>query len=164
MVDISGYEGLYAVTSCGKIWSYVSNKFLRPCYDKNGYILVTLHKDKRLKTFKVHRLVAQAYISNPNNLPQINHKDENIRNNCVNNLEWCTSKYNCNYGSRNSRIAEKESREVHQYSKDGKLIAIYKNTKIASEKAGIGRANIISVCSNDNRHTAGGYVFKYGKE
>ena len=163
MVDIEGYEGLYAVTSCGKIWSYASNKFLKPCYDKNGYILTNLHKDKRLKTFKVHRLVAKAYISNPDNLPQINYKDENIRNNCVNNLEWCTAKYNCNYGTRNLRRAESQSKEVSQYSKDGKLIATYKNTKIASENTGIGRFNIIGVCNN-NRKTAGGYVWKYRKE
>ena len=81
MRDVKGYEGLYAVTSCGKVWSYVSNKFLRPCYDKNGYILANLYKDKRLKTFKVHRLVAKAYIPNPDNLPQINHKDEVTSNN-----------------------------------------------------------------------------------
>ena len=111
----------------------------------------------------MHRLVAKAYISNPDNLPQINHKDENIRNNCVNNLEWCTAKYNCNYGTRNSRRAESQSKEVSQYSKDGKLIATYKSTKIASENTGIGRFNIINVCNN-NHKTAGGYVWKYGKE
>ena len=163
MVDIEGYEGLYAVTSCGKVWSYVSNKFLRPCYDKNGYILANLYKDKRLKTFKVHRLVAKAYIPNPDNLPQINHKDENIRNNCVNNLESCTAKSNCNYGTRNLRRAESQSKEVCQYDKDGNLIAKYKNTKIASENTGVGRLNIIGVCNN-NHKTAGGYIWKYGKE
>lgn len=105
MKDIEGYEGLYAITSCGKVWSYKSKKFLKARYDKDGYISVALRKDGKTKYFFVHRLVAMAYIPNPNNLPEVNHKNEIKSDNNINNLEWCTRKYNANYGTIKERLA-----------------------------------------------------------
>lgn len=110
MKDVVGYEGLYAVTSCGKVWSYKQKKFLTPVM-MYGYPRVGLWKDGKVKREFVHRLVAMAYIPNPENLPQVNHKDENRANCCLQNLEWCDAKYNANYGSRNSRIAEKNTKK-----------------------------------------------------
>ena len=103
MRDIIGYEGLYAITSCGRVWSYKRNKFLAP-REKDGYLNVHLYKDGISKEFLVHRLVGLAYIDNPNNLPEINHKSEVKTENFVNNLEWCSSKYNNTYGTRIQRM------------------------------------------------------------
>jgi hypothetical protein len=77
MREIPNYEGLYAVTSCGKVWSYRSKRFLTPRKSKKGYLTVLLCNKGNMREFKIHRLVADAYIPNPDNLPQVNHKDEN---------------------------------------------------------------------------------------
>ncbi len=100
--DIPGYEGLYQVSSCGNVRSMNYRglgkvKVLKTAEDKRGYTHVNLFKDKIPKTCQVHRLVAIAFIPNPNNLPQINHKDCNPRNNHIENLEWCDAKYNSQY-------------------------------------------------------------------
>lgn len=113
MKDIKGYEGLYAITSCGKVWSYISNKFLKQKIDKDGYCTVNLYKDKKRKTKKIHRLVAEAYLENPNNLPEVNHKDEIKTNNSIQNLEWCSTKYNRQYGTRIQRATEKTRKKLY---------------------------------------------------
>ena len=109
---IEGYEGLYEVSSYGRVRSldrYDSNnhfrkgKVLSPVKNKDGYLQVNLCCNGKYKMFLVHRLAAQAFIPNPDNLPEINHKDENPGNNNVDNLEWCTRKYNINYGSRKDK-------------------------------------------------------------
>lgn len=100
MKDIPGYEGIYAVTSCGRVWSYKRGKFLEPGINTKGYEFVTLYAGTPWQIL-VHRLVAMTYIPNPDNLPVVNHKDENPRNNCVNNLEWCSQRYNVNYSLPN---------------------------------------------------------------
>ena len=106
--DIKGYEGLYQISNKGRVKSlYNKGKILTPGKDKDGYSIVSLYKNKIKKTNKVHRLVAQAFLSNPDNLPQVNHKDENKLNNCVENLEWCSVEYNINYGTRNERTRKK---------------------------------------------------------
>lgn len=112
MVDISGYEGLYAITSCGKVWSYRSNKFLKPVRKRKGYLSVHLCDEAgNIKTCFIHRLVANAYLPNPNCFPQVNHKDENKSNNCLNNLEWCSAQYNNDY-SKSKQIKCVETGEV----------------------------------------------------
>lgn len=110
--DIEGYEGLYQVSNLGRVRSVdriggrgrrFNGRILKPKVKTGGYLLVNFSKEGKRKMFSVHRLVAQAFIPNPEGLPQINHKDENPSNNRVENLEWCDGKYNCNYGIRNER-------------------------------------------------------------
>ena len=94
MIDIKGYEGRYAVTEDGRVWSHISQRFLKPNTNTKGYYYVNLFSNGKGRSFVVHRLVANAYIENPLSLPQINHKDCDKLNNCVNNLEWCDNSAN----------------------------------------------------------------------
>lgn len=94
MKDVVGYEGLYGITSCGKVWSYRRNRFLDLHSNCKGYLQVGLTKDGKRRMLKVHRLVAEAYIPNPNNYKTVDHIDSNRRNNCVNNLQWMTQRDN----------------------------------------------------------------------
>lgn len=105
MKDIENYEGLYAITEDGKLWSYRRKKFLRIQDNGIGYKICTLYKNGKATMYYIHRIVAQAFIPNPNNWPQINHKDENPANNRVENLEWCTQEYNNNYGSHREKLS-----------------------------------------------------------
>lgn len=88
MKDIKGYEGIYAITSCGKVWSYRSKKFLKPRKDKDGYLRINLKLNGSEKTVCIHRLVAETYIPNPDNLPTVDHIDFDRTNNSINNLRW----------------------------------------------------------------------------
>ena len=107
--DVKDYEGLYRVNTQGEIYSFLSNKILKPFWrgsrSDNKYLVVDLHKNKTGKTISVHRIVAEAFIPNPDNLPCVNHKDGNKFNNCVDNLEWCTYSENnyhaCRTGLKN---------------------------------------------------------------
>lgn len=107
--DIPGYEGLYAVTNTGKVWSYGNNnsnygaRWIKAKPINVGYLYVGLYKDGRCKNFRVHRLVATAFIPNPGNKPFVNHKDFNVQNNCVENLEWCTPAENSAYSKERGR-------------------------------------------------------------
>ena len=152
MRDIKGYEELYAVTSCGRVWSYKRKRFLKPAKNKNGYLKVNLYKNGKMKTCRIHRLVAETYIPNPDNLPQVNHCDENKENNCINNLEWCDSKYNINYGTRTERTSKKvrciETKEV------------YPSLSIAAKENKISIGNLSSCC-NGRYKTTGGKHFMF---
>lgn len=105
--DIEGYEGLYQISNLGRVKSLKTNKILKYCISKTGYAYSSLTKNKIIKQKSVHRLVAKAFISNPDNLEEINHKDENKLNNNVNNLEWCSHKYNMNYGTSRDKLKRK---------------------------------------------------------
>lgn len=96
----------YKVNEKGEVYSIKTNKILKQ-YKKKNYLGVCLYKDNKRKFRLVHRLVANAFIDNPYNLPQINHKDENTMNNNVSNLEWCTAKYNSNYGTHKDKIRKR---------------------------------------------------------
>ena len=118
--DIEGYEGRYQVSNFGNVKSLNykhtgEEKIMQSCKDKIGYLHIKLFMNGKPKMYKVHRLVAQAFIPNSNNYPQVNHKDENKINNNVNNLEWCTAKYNSNFGTRKERL-----RKNHKYNKGEK--------------------------------------------
>lgn len=106
MKDIAGYEGLYAITPYGEVWSYKRKRFLKPSTNTGGYFQVLLYKDGKRYCRFVHRLTAEAYLDNPENLPQVNHKDEVKTHNWISNLEWANAKYNNNFGTRNDRIAK----------------------------------------------------------
>ena len=122
--DIPNFEGYYQASNLGRIRSVtrkakvkilhndfrtIKGQLISPAITKDGYLKVSLSKNHKRYYFKVHRLIAQTFIPNPHNYPVINHKDENKQNNCVNNLEWCSIKYNCNYGSRNQKISKSNS-------------------------------------------------------
>lgn len=94
--DIQGYEN-YQITDDGRVWSKITNKWLKATDNGWGYLKVNLYKNGKMKCCRVHRLVANAFLPNPENLPQINHKDEDKTNNNVSNLEWCDRAYNINY-------------------------------------------------------------------
>ena len=104
--EIPGYEGLYEVSNKGNVRNVRRNKLLRLSKTNNRYIRVSLCKNGIKTGLTVHRLVAEAFIENPDNLPEVNHKDEDKTNNRVENLEWCDHKYNMNYGTRNIRAKE----------------------------------------------------------
>ena len=112
MKYIPGYEGLYAATEDGRIFSCKTNKFLKTRKDRYGYLVIDLYKGGARKTCKVHRLIALTYLENPLNLPVVNHRDEDKTNNNVSNLEFCDAKYNANYGTRNERIAKSRSKKI----------------------------------------------------
>ena len=134
--NIEGYEGKYQVSNLGRVKSMIGQeKVLHPKKHRNGHLQIGLHKDKKRKTMYIHRLVAQAFITNPDNLPCVNHKDENPNNNNVDNLEWCTQKYNCNYGTRVDRIMEtkkQQYKKIYKYSFNEYSIKIIvtKNNKL----------------------------------
>lgn len=156
--DINGYEGLYQVSNFGNIKSR-NKKLLKPALNKSGYYMVNLFKHNIGKSHYIHRLVAEAFISNPSNLPYVNHKDENKLNNSADNLEWCSFNYNCNYGTRNQRLAEKHNVAVAQYDTKGNLLNVFKSQSAAAEAVGGNQQNISSCCRGKQK-THRGFVFK----
>ncbi len=119
--DIKGYESVYQVNNYGQVRSldrydslgrFKPGVILSESDNGNGYKKVQLYKNGSHKIFYIHRLVAEAFIANPDNLPQVNHKDEDKSNNCVDNLEWCTNEYNSNYGNHNLKLSEAHKNKV----------------------------------------------------
>ena len=158
MKDIKGYEGLYAITSCGRVWSYRRKKFLSPSKDKGGYLQVVLHNNGEIKRFVIHRLVAEAYISNPDNLPEVNHKDEIKNHNWINNLEWVSHKENVVYGTRIERAAAACRKPVYCVE----LNKVFESGKQAAEELKINAGSISCCCKGRYGYkTAGGYHWKY---
>lgn len=166
--DIKGYEGHYQVSNLGRVRSlggttWKSEKLMST--ERKNYERVGLYKDKRTKQLLVHRLVAEAFIPNPDNLPEINHKDENKLNNCVENLEWCTRHYNLNYGTRNKRIGK-----VHINRKDQskpvlcvELNRVFPSTHEAGRFLGKEhiQVDIIKCCMGKKYKTVCGYHWQY---
>lgn len=149
--NIVGYEDLYEVSDTGLVRNKVSGKILKPGKDGKGYLRVRLYKDGEWKMYRIHRLVAEAFIPNPLNLPQVNHIDQNKSNNNVDNLEWCTSQYNIDYSL---------SKPVCQYSLDGRLLNTYKSASEASRKTGINQGDISRCCRGKYRQ-AGNFIWKF---
>lgn len=172
--DIEGYEDFYQISSIGRIRSkdrylktcgnglrYAKGKIIKPVVCTNGYCEVHLRKDKKREVRLLHRVVAKAFIPNPDSLPEVNHKDENIKNNSVENLEWCTSKYNANYGNRNKKMVENMKKvSINQYDKDGNFIKTWDSIIVACRELGADASSIIRVCKGKQK-TAVGYIWKY---
>ena len=165
--EIIGYENLYKINNYGEIKNNLGET-IKPYINHNGYKKVGLTKNKKQKQHFVHRLVAETFITekskfksmldekeiNLNDL-KINHKDENKQNNCVNNLEWCTSKYNNNYGKRNKPIYQKDL--------NGKIIKKWDNLTKASNELNIS-ISCISECLNYKKKMAGNYIWRWVEE
>ena len=169
IVPIKGYDG-YSVTSDGNVIGK-SGKILKPINAGNGYFRVDLYTNKKHHLVFIHRLVAEAFLPNPNHYPIVNHKDENPSNNNVNNLEWCTIAYNNAYGTRGKRVSVAEinrkdcSKAVVQFSLNGTYIATYPSTKEAWRQTGVYRSHIGACCNHyKNQYTACGYRWAWESE
>lgn len=176
---IDGYDGLYEVSNLGRVRStYGRGKMLKPMLSNTGYERVDLFKDKKRKQFSVHRLVAKAFIENPEGKPFVNHKDESRTNNRADNLEWVTHKENCNYGTaimrrvlhtdysaikRNTANQIKAcSKPIAQFLKDGTFIRNWNSASECSRETGISISGIRMVV-NGERNSIYGFVFREGE-
>ena len=158
--DIQGYEGLYQVSNLGRVKSlYKGGTILKGSVNNRGYHIVMLYKGGKYKHFLIHRLVAQAFISNPQKLPQVNHKDEDKSNNSVSNLEWCTNIYNNLYHDKAKRVGVKEGKPVAQYTLSGKLVRVWKSSHEA-ERIGY-HARHIGECCSGKIQTHQGYMWRF---
>lgn len=158
MKDIKGYEGLYAVTSCGKVWSYRSKKFIKSRL-RGNYFIVDLHKDNKRETCSLHRLVAETYVENPNNYPQVLHIDENASHNWINNLKWGIQKENNNAILHKERMALSKGKRVRCIETN----IIYIGISEAARQTGISRSGI-SNCCNGKQKTSGNFHWEFVKE
>lgn len=165
--DVKGYEGLYQVSNLGRIWNVKTQRILKPIDTGRGYFRVHLTtKNGKRKQELIHRLAAIAFIPNPSGLPQVNHKDENPANNCIDNLEWCSQKYNNNYGTRKEKCAAtlKQTmsyKDVAQIDMNtNEVIAIFPSQREASRQTKIPQGNIGKVLRKE-RKMAGGYYWRY---
>lgn len=160
--QIKGYEGVYEVSNLGRVASIRGGKrkILKPS-KPTGYFQVVLSKNNSKRTYRVHRLVAEAFIPNPENLPVINHIDEVKTNNFVENLEWCTVKYNTNYGTGLSRSVDGRSKEVVAYDQSGNIIHRFKSIKEAGRN-GFSSGHISSCCRG-RRKSHRGLHWKYAE-
>lgn len=173
--DIQGYEGLYKVSSLGRVKSsdrvvtckggikrLYKGKILSIIMNKSGYFTVFLYKDNSAKQRYTHQLVAQAFIPNPNNLLEVNHIDEDKSNNRVSNLEWCTREYNCNYGTRNERKAKAQGKPVIMYDMNGNKLKEFDSMHDAERFLDKPHAHSnISMCCSGRYKSAYGYKWKY---
>ena len=155
--DIKGYEGLYWVSNLGRIKS--KQKILKPI--KGEYLKVGLSKEGIQKTVTVHRLVASAFILNPNNYNYVNHIDENKYNNISSNLEWCTNKYNVNYGKRNEKVSKNQRKyRIIQKDKAGKIIKVWDSIWDLTHSTNYRKDNISCCCRGKYKY-AYGYKWEY---
>ena len=164
--DIVGYEGLYQVSNLGRIKA-LERKYKHRTYpsiilklreDTHGYLQTFLYKKNIRKTYLVHRLVAVAFIKNPNHYDEVNHIDEDKTNNKLSNLEWCNRNYNVNYGNRTLKTAKK----IEQYDLNNNFIKAWNSIAEASRKLKVASSGISACCIGINK-TCGGYIWKYGR-
>ena len=156
--DIKGYKGLYKISNTGKVKSVTTDRIKKLQINNSGYLYTVLWKNGEQRIKLIHRLVAESFIENSDNLPMVNHKDENKKNNNVDNLEWCTHKYNCNYGNRNKRVATKLGIPVLA-QKDNSYM-YFNSIREASRYLKTDASHIIGCCKG-KRKTSGGYKWKY---
>ncbi len=160
----------YIIFSSGEIFSLLTYKFLKLIPDGQGYLRLRLkNKTGKFVDVLVHRLIAELFVPNPLNLPEVNHKDENRQNPSASNLEWCTHVYNINYGNHTSKSCETRRNmdydwktPILQFDKDGNFIKRWHSQKEAS-RAGYNQGNI-GECARGNRKTAHGFVWVYESE
>ena len=179
MREIKGYEGHYAITSDGRVWSHKTQKFRSLRTTKKGYLTVGLNKPgEKGRTIFVHRLVANAFIPNPENKPQINHINENKADNRVENLEWCTAYENIHHGGRLHRMMETNRQKNNASLKDdefmlcGKVVRpvrcvetgeVFRDAAAAARALGLHRCHINNCCRG-RRNEHGGLHWEYAVE
>lgn len=154
---IKGFEE-YEVSSLGTVKNARTGKIIKSRTTKTGYKLVDLHKNCHVSTKYIHRLVDEAFIQNQNNLPQVNHKDENKENNCVENLEWCTASYNLSYNDRAKKVGlhHRENSPTNKKIRCIETGEVFISISEASRKTNINRVAISSAIRGIQKH-AGGY-------
>lgn len=153
--DVKGYEGLYQVSNLGAAYGIKRQRFLNTVYDRNGYSRVKLTKNGIGKLLSIHRLVAQAFVSNPENKAEVNHIDEDKTNNIVSNLEWCTRKENVNHGTRTERMIKTMSKKI--VCSNGKE---YNSIKEACQELNCHSSGVVNVLKGKQKSTKG-HTFKY---
>lgn len=181
--DIAGYEGLYQVSNYGRIKSlkrkvYAGRGRMRWQYGKilsenktngNGYKIVSLNKEGKSKNKYIHRLVAETFLKNPNNYKYINHKDQNILNNNVENLEFCTAQYNCTYNNAHIKRGLKfrnnllNSKKIYQLDEENNIIKEYPSSAEAGRQLGVTGSSISACLRGLQKHSAG-YKWKYADD
>jgi hypothetical protein len=149
----------YEASNLGRVRNPRTGKLLNPSKDKYGYLYVSLYKDGIRTTGKIHRMVAEAFIPNPQGLPIVNHKDENKENNRVDNLEWCDDKYSINYGTRTEKAAVARYKTVYQYTLDGQLVRMWTSPTECGMNGYIPCA--IYMCCNGQRNKHKGFRWSY---
>jgi hypothetical protein len=166
--NIEGFEGLYQVSNMGRVRSLDredaqgrgwKGRMLSSKLRKNGYREVIICRDGKRKYMLVHRLVAEAFLSNQDNLPQVNHKDEDKGNNRVENLEWCDSKYNNNYGNHIKRVAEAREKPIYVVTNSGHRY-YFSGVSKAARLLGLHYQNI-TACLHGRQKTCHGYTFEW---
>ena len=158
---VVGYEGLYEVSNIGRVRSINYHKsgkakVMSPSFNTWGYLIVDLRKNNKRHSYAVHRLVAFAFIPNPDNFPEINHKNEIKTDNNVENLEWCTRKYNINYGT----AIKRRSKPIVQLDNNGNVVGKWESGLSASRYYKICKSNIYN-CLHGKQKTSKGFVWKY---
>lgn len=175
------YEGLYKVSNWGRILSLNykntgKSKLMNPSENTDGYFRVNLWKNGEYKTCYVHRLIAETFLENPENLPEVNHKDEDKTNNFVflnedgsvekekSNLEWKNHRDNCNHGTRNERVSKtltngKLSKKVLQFTLDGEFVREWESTNECGRNGF--NQGAVSACCNGKQKTHKGFRFMY---
>lgn len=170
---------MYEVSNCGRVRSKkikrsrtlarkpeIKYRILKPHIDKRGYCSVIIQNNYYILKVSVHRLVAKAFLDNPNNLPSVNHINEDKLDNSVSNLEWCTNEYNSNYGTRNERIGKtakhnmKQCKITDQYDLNGNFIKRWNSLEQIYRELNYGKSNISRCCSGKAK-TAYGYLWKH---
>lgn len=183
--DIIGYEDSYQVSNLGRVKSKERidavghpwhSRILKPCPQKSGYLNVDLSRNHSKKKLRVHRLVALAFIPNPNDLPEVNHLNEDKTDNRVCNLEWCSTQDNLKYGTRGLRqsltqsksastvsrlrgLATEQRKSVDQYTLDGRFVRKWESMSAAKE-AGFTPGGVSACCYGQIKYHHG-YVFRF---
>lgn len=160
--EINLYGANYFIYDNGLLQNVKTNKFLKPYKSSGGYLYIKIVKNKRHHHIRLHRLVALAFIPNPDNLPCVNHKDGNKENNCVDNLEWCSYSDNIKHGYKNNLFKNPtfSPTRVIQYDLEGNFIKTWNSIKDIEKKFGVSHTAIRFCCLNKIK-TCAGYIWKY---